>query len=338
MLKWLKTKSSNQKSVPEEINSCDISQVESTDDSMFERLKRSLTKTRNNFGFGAKKLLFGKKIIDAALLEELENLLLEADVGLSATQYLLSQVQDDVIRSSTPQDDNLVLNILKSRMRECLSVTQKPTVEINGPLVILMVGVNGAGKTTTIGKLAHHYQAKGKKVLLAAGDTFRAAAVEQLQVWGERNQVNVIAQHSGADSASVIFDALLAAKARNVDVLIADTAGRLHTQNNLMEELKKIKRVMQKIDVATPHEVILVLDASIGQNALNQAKQFNQALGVTGIILTKLDGTAKGGIVFAIAHELSIPFIYLGTGEGLSDLREFDATQFVDAIFEDDQM
>ena len=201
--------------------------------------------------------------------------------------------------------------------------------------MILLVGVNGAGKTTTIGKLAHLYQSQGKKVMLAAGDTFRAAAVEQLQVWGQRNQISVIAQHTGADSASVIFDALQAATARGMDVLIADTAGRLHTQDNLMTELKKVKRVMQKLDSNAPHEVMLVLDASIGQNALNQARQFNEAVGVTGITMTKLDGTAKGGILFALAHELGLPFRYIGLGEGIDDLRPFDAGQFVDAVFDD---
>lgn len=201
-----------------------------------------------------------------------------------------------------------------------------------------MVGVNGAGKTTTIGKLAKQFQQQGKKVMLAAGDTFRAAAVEQLQVWGERNNISVIAQHTGADSASVIYDALQAAKARNVDVLIADTAGRLHTQNNLMEELKKIKRVLQKLDPSAPQETMLVLDASIGQNALNQAKQFHEAVGVTGISMTKLDGTAKGGILFSIANELDIPFRYVGIGEGIEDLKPFDAAQFVSAIFNDDNL
>ena len=199
-----------------------------------------------------------------------------------------------------------------------------------------MVGVNGAGKTTTIGKLAKQYQQLGKKVMLAAGDTFRAAAVEQLQEWGRRNQIPVIAQHTGADSASVIFDAITAARARQIDIVIADTAGRLHTQHNLMDELKKIKRVIQKIDPDAPHEIMLVLDASIGQNALNQAREFHQAIGLTGITMTKLDGTAKGGIVFAIANELAIPFRYLGVGESVDDLKVFDARQFVSAIFDDD--
>jgi len=205
----------------------------------------------------------------------------------------------------------------------------------NVPFVILMVGVNGAGKTTTIGKLAQNFQKQGKQVMLAAGDTFRAAAVEQLQVWGARNNVAVIAQHTGADSASVIFDAFQAAKARGMDVLIADTAGRLHTQDNLMSELKKVKRVLQKIDPSAPHEVMLVLDASIGQNAINQVRQFDAAVGVTGIIMTKLDGTAKGGILFALAHEFGLPFRYIGIGEGIDDLRPFDAKQFVDAVFND---
>ena len=323
MIKWLK------KSSPK--------MEESDDLNMFERLRRNLSKTRNHLGLGVKKLLLGKKTIDDALLEDLEEMLLEADLGINATQNLLCQLKEDVAHLDS-DDDNVIMQALRKRMQANLTFTKDLQTSSSSPLVILMVGVNGAGKTTTIGKLANMYQQQGKKVMLAAGDTFRAAAVEQLRVWGERNDVSVIAQHTGADSASVIFDAFTAAKARNMDVLIADTAGRLHTQNHLMEELKKIKRVLQKIDPAAPHEIILVLDASIGQNALNQARQFHQAMNVTGIILTKLDGTAKGGIVFAIAHELSIPFMYLGIGEGLNDLREFDAAQFVEAIFEDDPM
>ena len=236
---------------------------------------------------------------------------------------------------------NAVYEALKIHLQNYLgqkSATINFETTDDSPFVILMVGVNGAGKTTTIGKLAKQFQQQGKKVMLAAGDTFRAAAVEQLQVWGERNDIPVIAQHTGADSASVIFDALQAAKARKIDVLIADTAGRLHTQSNLMEELKKVKRVLQKLDPEAPHETMLVLDASIGQNALVQARQFHEAVGLTGITMTKLDGTAKGGILFAIANELGIPFRYIGVGEGIEDLRPFDAAQFVGAIFNDDHI
>jgi fused signal recognition particle receptor len=236
-------------------------------------------------------------------------------------------------------DGDAVFAAIIARMEALLALRAQP-LQVPAwqtlPFVILMVGINGAGKTTTIGKLAQQYRAAGKKVMLAAGDTFRAAAVEQLQAWGERNHVPVIAQHSGADSASVIFDALQSATARGMDVLIADTAGRLHTQHNLMEELKKIKRVLHKIDPKAPHETMLVLDASIGQNALNQARQFHEAIGLTGITMTKLDGTAKGGILFALAHELEIPFRYIGIGEGLDDLRVFEPSQFVNAIFNDD--
>ncbi|MFA5960454.1 MAG: signal recognition particle-docking protein FtsY [Tatlockia sp.] len=308
--------------------------------SVFSRIKQGLTKTRQQFGKGIGRLLLGKKEIDGALMEELELLLLRADLGVETTQTILQQLSDGMARKQLT-DGNAVYEELKKRLEAILSVGEKPlTLETkdNTPFVILMVGVNGAGKTTSIGKLAKQFQQQGKKVMLAAGDTFRAAAVEQLKVWGERNAIPVIAQHTGADSASVIFDALQAAKARGVDVLIADTAGRLHTQGNLMEELKKIKRVLQKLDPDTPQETMLVLDASIGQNALNQAKQFNQAIGLTGITMTKLDGSAKGGILFAIANELRIPFRYLGVGESIDDLRPFSAQQFVRAIFDDDSI
>lgn len=306
----------------------------------FARFKRGLTKTRQQFGDGIGRLLLGKKEIDAALLEELETLLLSADLGIETSQTILKQLSESLARKQLT-DGNAVFQALKKRLEDILLVGDKPlaleTVD-KSPFVILMVGVNGAGKTTSIGKLAKQLQQQGKKVMLAAGDTFRAAAVEQLQVWGERNQIPVIAQHTGADSASVIYDALQAAKARGMDILIADTAGRLHTQGNLMEELKKVKRVLKKLDVHAPHETMLVLDASIGQNALNQARQFHESIGLTGIIMTKLDGTAKGGILFAIANELEIPFRYLGIGEGIDDLRPFDAAQFVRAIFNDDQI
>jgi fused signal recognition particle receptor len=307
---------------------------------LLTRLRQGLSKTRHQFGDGLARLLLGKKEIDEALLHELETLLLRADFGIEATERVLQQLSEQVSRKDLCDGDALYA-ALSTQLQSILGYAASPlTLETThgAPFVILMVGVNGAGKTTSIGKLAKQFQLAGKKVMLAAGDTFRAAAVEQLQVWGARHQIPVIAQHTGADSASVIFDAFAAAKARQIDVLIADTAGRLHTQQNLMDELKKIKRVIQKIDPTAPHEVMLVLDASIGQNALNQAREFHQAVGVTGITMTKLDGTAKGGIIFAIAHELALPFRYIGIGEGVDDLRPFDAPQFVKAMFNDDRI
>lgn len=287
------------------------------------------------------RLLFGKKEVDAALLEALESLLVRADLGIKTTQKILEQLTVRLERKQL-KDGEAVFDALQTLLSDLLlqhehafSLTPPDN---HTPFVILMVGINGAGKTTTMGKLAKRYQSMGKSVMLAAGDTFRAAAVEQLQTWGAKSNIPVIAQQTGADSASVVFDALSAAKARGIDVLIADTAGRLHTQGNLMEELKKVKRVLQKLDSNAPHEVMLVLDASIGQNALNQARQFHEAVGVTGITITKLDGTAKGGILFAIANELALPFRYIGVGEGVDDLKPFDAAQFVQAIFENDSV
>ncbi|CZG87628.1 TPA: signal recognition particle-docking protein FtsY [Legionella pneumophila] len=309
-------------------------------ESIFARFKKGLSKTRHQLGEGISRLLLGKKEISQELLEELETLLISADLGLDTTQEVLKQLNEGLARKQLSNGE-AVYQTLKANLQKILSQEENPLsieTEDGSPFVILMVGVNGAGKTTTIGKLAKQFQKQGKKVMLAAGDTFRAAAVEQLHVWGERNGIPVIAQHTGADSASVIFDALQAAKARKIDVLIADTAGRLHTQSNLMEELKKVKRVMQKLDPKAPHETMLVLDASIGQNALAQAKQFHEAVQLTGITMTKLDGTAKGGILFAIANDLGIPFRYLGVGEGIEDLRPFDAAQFVSAIFDDDHI
>lgn len=306
--------------------------------SFFQKLKSGLKKTRQSFGNGLGRLLLGKKKIDDDVLEELETQLLLADIGVDATQKISSNLANAVKRKELA-DGNALMAALKNQLIDILKPLQHPLptnqTQQSAPYVILMIGVNGAGKTTTIGKIAKQLQAEGKKVMLAAGDTFRAAAVEQLEVWGKRNEIPVIAQHTGADSASVIFDAFNAAKARGIDVLIADTAGRLHTQMGLMEELKKIKRVMQKIDAAAPHEVMLVLDASIGQNALSQAKQFHEAIGVTGLTMTKLDGTAKGGILFAIANQLELPFRYIGIGESISDLRPFEANAFVDALFEE---
>lgn len=348
MIKWFKR---NQETSPPELDetqqvtgldapSVPTAAEEPTKDGLFARFKRGLSKTRHQLGDGIGRLLLGKKEIDQELLDALETLLISADVGIDTTQAVLKQLTDTLERSKLADGDT-VYQALKSHLQTILAKQSAPLsidTDSGTPFVILMVGVNGAGKTTTIGKLAKQFQQQGKKVMLAAGDTFRAAAVEQLHVWGERNNIAVIAQQTGADSASVIFDALQAAKARKMDILIADTAGRLHTQNNLMEELKKVKRVLQKLDPAAPHEVMLVLDASTGQNALVQARQFNEAVQVTGITMTKLDGTAKGGIVFAIANDLGIPFRYLGVGEGIEDLRPFDAAQFVGAIFNDDNM
>jgi len=301
--------------------------------SFFSRLKSGLSRTRSNFTKSLTNLVLGRKTIDDELLEEIETLLLTSDVGMEATQEIISDLTARLERQQLG-DDNALFDALKEVMLQILQPSNQPLMidEQKKPYVILMVGINGVGKTTTIGKLAQKYKQEGKSVMLAAGDTFRAAAVEQLQSWGKRNDVPVIAQQSGADSAAVIFDALEAAKARNIDVLIADTAGRLHTQNNLMEELKKIRRVMGKLDKEAPHEVMLVVDAGTGQNALAQASQFNEAVEVTGITLTKLDGTAKGGIMFAIAKKLGIPIRFIGIGENIDDLRQFDAEEFVTAL------
>jgi len=301
--------------------------------SLFGRLKQSLNRTSSKLTEGFASLVLGKKVIDDDLLEELETQLLTADLGVDATQTIISDLTQRIARKQLG-DAEALFNALRDDMVKILQPSALPLVipEQQGPYVILMVGINGVGKTTTIGKLAKQFQQQGKSVMLAAGDTFRAAAVEQLQVWGERNDIPVISQHSGADSASVIYDALQAAKARNVDILIADTAGRLHTQNNLMEELKKVTRVMGKLDDSAPHEVMLVLDAGTGQNALSQAVQFTAAAGVSGITLTKLDGTAKGGIIFAIAKKTGLPIRYIGVGEGIDDLRTFEAEEFVDAL------
>jgi fused signal recognition particle receptor len=299
----------------------------------FARLKQGLAKTSQNLGTGLAGLFSGRKI-DADLYEELETQLLLADVGVDTTQKLIRQLEQHADRKSL-KDSALLFDKLQQDMAALLKDVEQPLQPVNpqGPFVILMVGVNGVGKTTTIGKMAQQFKQQGKSVLLAAGDTFRAAAVEQLQVWGERNQIPVIAQHTGADSASVIFDAYQAAKARKVDVLIADTAGRLQNKAHLMEELKKIVRVLQKIDVAAPHEVMLTLDAGTGQNALSQAKVFNEAVQLTGISLTKLDGTAKGGVIFAIADQFKLPLRYIGVGEGIDDLRVFNSQDFIRALF-----
>lgn len=312
-----------------------LSETEPADEkvSLFGRLKQRLTRTSNQLTEGFAALVLGKKAIDDDLLEELETQLLTADLGVDATQTIIRDLTQRIARKQLSDADSL-FTALRDDMVAILQPSCQPLVipKQTGPFVILMVGINGVGKTTTIGKLAKQFQQQGKSVMLAAGDTFRAAAVEQLQVWGERNKIAVISQHSGADSASVIFDALEAAKARKIDILIADTAGRLHTQSNLMEELKKVKRVMGKLDTAAPHEVMLVLDAGTGQNALSQAIQFNEAIGVTGLTLTKLDGTAKGGIIFAIAKKTGLPIRYIGVGETIDDLRPFESEEFVDAL------
>ncbi|VDR24093.1 Cell division protein FtsY [Raoultella terrigena] len=309
-----------------------IEQEKPTKEGFFARLKRSLVKTKQNLGSGFISLFRGKKI-DDDLFEELEEQLLIADVGVETTRKIITHLTEVASRKQL-RDAEALYGLLKEEMGDILAKVDQPlNVEGKTPFVILMVGVNGVGKTTTIGKLARQFEQQGKSVMLAAGDTFRAAAVEQLQVWGQRNNIPVIAQHTGADSASVIFDAIQAAKARNVDVLIADTAGRLQNKSHLMEELKKIVRVMKKLDEDAPHEVMLTIDASTGQNAISQAKLFHEAVGLTGITLTKLDGTAKGGVIFSVADQFSIPIRYIGVGERIEDLRPFNAGDFIEALF-----
>ncbi|EBN6297310.1 signal recognition particle-docking protein FtsY [Salmonella enterica] len=307
-------------------------QEKPTKEGFFARLKRSLLKTKENLGSGFISLFRGKKI-DDDLFEELEEQLLIADVGVETTRKIIANLTEGASRKQL-KDAEALYGLLKDEMGEILAKVDEPlNIEGKTPFVILMVGVNGVGKTTTIGKLARQFEQQGKSVMLAAGDTFRAAAVEQLQVWGQRNNIPVIAQHTGADSASVIFDAIQAAKARNVDVLIADTAGRLQNKSHLMEELKKIVRVIKKLDEEAPHEVMLTIDASTGQNAVSQAKLFHEAVGLTGITLTKLDGTAKGGVIFSVADQFGIPIRYIGVGERIEDLRPFKADDFIEALF-----
>jgi fused signal recognition particle receptor len=303
---------------------------------LLARLRRGLGKTRSTLSEGLGNLFLGKKTLDDELLEELETRLLMADVGIETCKAIVDGLVQRVKRKELA-DPQALYQALKEQLVEVLAPSSQP-LEIRRdtkPFVILMVGVNGAGKTTTIGKLAKRCQSQGLSVMLAAGDTFRAAAVEQLQIWGERNGVPVVAQPTGSDSASVIFDGLQSARARGCDVLIADTAGRLHVKSNLMEELRKIVRVMQKLDPAAPHEVMLVLDAGTGQNGLAQARHFQEAVGVSGVALTKLDGTAKGGIVFAVSRQLGLPIRFIGIGEGIDDLRPFLAADFVSALFDD---
>ncbi len=313
----------------------DAKQFEKKD--LYSRLKRGLTKTRDVLNTDVIDLIQGPGDLDDDLLEQLEDHLLMADVGIEATQKITEQLRQGLALKKF-KDNESVIQAIQDAMLEILSISSQPLqIDVTQkPFVILMVGINGAGKTTTIGKLAQQFKQQGLSVMLAAGDTFRAAAVEQLQGWGQRLDIPVIAQGSGADAASVIYDALQAAQSRQVDVLIADTAGRLHTQSNLMSELEKIKRVLGKLDVAAPHETMLVLDSGTGQNALNQAKSFHDHLGISGISLTKLDGTAKGGIVFSIAQQMQLPIRYIGVGESAEDLRVFDATEFTRALLSRD--
>ena len=296
-------------------------------------LKERLVKSRQKLGAGLSTLLLGKKSIDDDLLEELEMLLITADIGISTTDKVLENIRKNASRK-TLKDSDALYDYLKQALAELLIDDNQLNINTDETFVILVVGVNGAGKTTTIGKLAKSFQNQGKSVMLAAGDTFRAAAVEQLKVWGERNEIPVVAQATGADSASVIYDAYQSARAKNIDILIADTAGRLHTQGNLMQELEKIKRVLKKHNDQAPHETMLVIDGSSGQNAINQAREFDKAVNLSGVSITKLDGTAKGGVLFALSDELQLPIRYIGVGEGINDLKPFIAKDFVDAVFD----
>ena len=330
-------------SIPEEVvNTAAEQPVETAPDvkpkapqeGLFARIKRGLSRTGDQFSEGIGNVFLGRKTIDDELLEDLESQLLIADVGMEATSEIIDDLTARVARKQLNEPEALYLALQES-LSELLAPAEQPLIidSTQRPYVILIVGVNGVGKTTTIGKLAHRLQQQGKSVMLAAGDTFRAAAVEQLQVWGERNKIPVVAQHTGADSASVIFDAIQAGKARNIDVVIADTAGRLHNKDHLMEELSKVRRVISKIDSHAPHETLLVLDAGTGQNAVSQAKHFIETAGVSGLALTKLDGTAKGGVIFALTKQFGLPVRFIGIGEGIDDLQPFAAGPFVKALF-----
>ncbi len=303
--------------------------------SMLQRLKERLTKSRESFIERVDNLFLGKKVIDDDLLDDLEEILITADLGVTTTQALIDSARARVKRQEL-SDPQALKSALKQQILDYILDAERPAELVmpeQGPFVIMVVGVNGVGKTTTIGKMAHKFVRSGQSVLLVAGDTFRAAAVEQLQIWGKRIGVEVVAQQTGADPSSVVYDALDAGRARRHDVIIVDTAGRLHTKVNLMEELKKIKRVMDKKLPGAPHEVMLVIDATTGQNGISQARLFNEAVGLTGLALTKLDGTAKGGIVVNICHEFNIPIRFIGIGEQMEDLRDFDANEFVEAFF-----
>jgi len=331
-------KASDKAATPSAPAEAPVSEAQASDDpsgsGLFGRLKAGLSRTRERLSDGIGSLVLGEKTIDASLLEDVETQLLAADVGLEATDRVIANLRKQLDRKQLGDPEAFMAG-LKNELRSILTPCEQPLVvdKSKGPFVILIVGVNGVGKTTTIGKLAKRLQAQDLNIMLAAGDTFRAAAVEQLQVWGERNNVPVVAQATGADSASVIFDAFQSAQARNMDVLIADTAGRLHTKDNLMQELEKIVRVLKKQDPRLPDEILLVLDATTGQNALSQADKFNQSTNLSGLVLTKLDGTAKGGVVFALAERLGVPIRFIGVGEQVNDLRPFVAEQFVDALF-----
>lgn len=311
---------------------------EDTPASFFGKLKSGLSKTRKGFTDSLGSLVLGKKEIDDELLENIETILLTADIGIDVTEKIINNLTDQVKRKDLKNPERLI-PVLKKQLADILEPVEIPLIPEHAdgkqkPYVILMVGINGVGKTTTIGKLAKKFQDDGKTVMLAAGDTFRAAAVEQLQTWGKKNNIPVVAQSTGADSAAVIFDAIQSATAKNINVLIADTAGRLHTQDNLMEELKKVKRVIQKLDQDAPHEIMLVIDAGTGQNAINQVQQFHQAINLTGLTISKLDGTAKGGIIYALAETTKIPVRFIGVGESIEDLRTFNAEEFSKALFE----
>ncbi len=335
-----KQKDKKQPSTPEPVQTSPEAEVVSVDSSPDNNnaadLSQSLEKTKRTFSDGMADFFLGKKAIDDNLLDELESRLISADVGIDATTTIIDELQSNISRKVISDADSLHLKlaeIMKSILQPCeqpLNTAIEATPA--KPFVILVVGINGAGKTTSIGKLAHHFKQQGQSVILAAGDTFRAAAVEQLQQWGQRNDVPVISQGTGADPASVIFDAVESASSKNIDIVIADTAGRLHTQDNLMDELAKIKRVLGKLDATAPHETLIVMDAGFGQNALHQVQQFNKSVGLTGLAVTKLDGTAKGGILFSIAKTLNLPVRFIGVGEGINDLRPFNATEFVDAL------
>lgn len=312
----------------------DTNNVATIKDSFFNRIKHSLQKTRYQLTEGLAHLVLGKKTIDATLLEEIEELLLLSDVGPVVSEEIIQQLTLKLAHKQLA-DGKAVWNALQQQLGDLLKHSEQALWidPAHKPYLILVVGVNGVGKTTSIGKLAYYLQNQGKQVMLAAGDTFRAAATEQLSIWAERNKIPMIAQHQGADSASVIYDAFQAAKARNVDVLIADTAGRLATKNNLMQELQKVKKVISKLDATAPHEIMLILDAGTGQNALLQAEAFHEAVSLTGLMLTKLDGTAKGGMIFALAKKLALPIRFMGLGEGIEDLRVFSAKEFIEALF-----
>lgn len=337
MFGFLKRKQKNTTETPATSTETSIAtpvEISGSADDKIADLSHSLEKTKRTFSDGMADFLLGKKSIDRELLDELETRLLSADVGIKATTTIIDELQNDISRKVINDADSLhikLAEIMKNILQPCEQALDVGTAK---PFVILVVGINGAGKTTSIGKLAHHFKQQGKSVMLAAGDTFRAAAVEQLQEWGKRNDVPVVAQGTGADPASVIFDAVQSASSKNIDIIIADTAGRLHTQDNLMDELAKIKRVLAKIDADAPHETLIVMDASFGQNALHQVQQFNDSIGLTGLAVTKLDGTAKGGILFSIAETLKLPVRFIGIGEGIDDLRPFHAGEFVDALLE----